>query len=135
MVQLIDTSVFIDLERRSLGLEALADALPDEPVALAAITARELLVGVHRADDATRRERRGAFVERLLGIVPVLPFDLEAARVHARLLADLLRNGNRVGAHDLIIAATALARDAVVWTGNVRDFGRIAGLRVEVPSF
>lgn len=132
---LIDTSVFIDLERRGLGLEALATALPDEPVALAAITASELLVGVHRAEDASRRERRSAFVERLLGLVPALPFDLEAARVHARLLADLQREGTPIGAHDLLIAATAIARGAAVWTGNLRDFGQVPGLEVRVPSF
>ena len=57
MAQLIDTSVFIALERQQLDLDVLARIFPDEPVALAAITASELLAGVHYAGTEERRKR------------------------------------------------------------------------------
>ena len=90
MARLIDSSVFIALERRGLRLGALAASLPDGRVALAGITASELLAVVHRADSPTRRLRREAFVEAILALVPVLPFDLRAARTHAQLWAGLV---------------------------------------------
>jgi tRNA(fMet)-specific endonuclease VapC len=46
---LIDTSVFIAAERGQLDLDTIITAHQGEPVALAAITASELLHGVHRA--------------------------------------------------------------------------------------
>jgi len=45
-----------------------------------------------------------------------------------------VRKGCTVCAHDLIIAATAIAFDCTVVTANRRDFGKIEGLRLEVTS-
>ena len=85
-------------------LPASAGLAPDEQVAVAAITASELLVGVQRAVTDEQRARREAFVEAILDRMPVLPFDLKSARVHARLVAQLEKGGFRIGAHDLLIA-------------------------------
>ena len=57
-------------------------------------------------------------------------FDLEIARLHARLAADLAAKGTPVGAHDLIIAATALSLDYRVATRDKRSFPKIPGLDV-----
>jgi len=123
---LIDTSIFVAMERRELST---AD-VPDDPVAISAVTASELLHGVHRADTAQRRGRREAFVETILEAVPVLPVDLSVARVHARIWADLRSRGATIGAHDLLIGATALAHQLTVATRNERHFRRIDGLSV-----
>jgi predicted nucleic acid-binding protein len=123
---LIDTGVLVDLERRAPT--APLDALDAEPVFISAITASELLHGVERAADEARRARRQAFVERVLDAVPVVAFDLDVARVHARIWARLLARGERIGAHDLIIAATALCRGLGVMTHNTREFARVEGL-------
>ena len=100
MGTLIDSSVLIAVERGKLDLAALPASLHDDDVGIAAITASELLHGVHRADSEARRSRREAFVEALLQRLPVLPFDLLAARIHARLWAGLRDRGASVGAHD-----------------------------------
>lgn len=128
MGTLIDSSILIAAERGALDLRRLPQAAGDQQVAIAAITASELLHGVHRADTPARRARREAFVEALLQELTVLPFDLVAARVHARLWADLLKSGGLVGAHDLLIAATALAAGMTVATRDPRSFPKIPGL-------
>src|ERR1700687_3071844 len=99
MGTLLDSSALIRLER-SGALLTLGD---DEEVAIAAITASELLHGVHRADPQ-RRAQREAFVEHVLRGLPVHPFSLETARVPARLWADLAATGHVIGPHDLILA-------------------------------
>lgn len=139
MGAVVDTTVFIDLERsisreqtRSAELigQRLMDCVgPDEEAALAAITASELLHGVHRAG-AKHRARREAFVESVLAALPVLDFDLLAARAHARLWAELAKAGSDVGAHDRIVAATAISLGWRVATANVRHFERVPGLDV-----
>ena len=125
---LIDSSVLIAWERDRLDLESrLADS-SEEDFAISAITASELLHGVHRAANAVQRRRREAFVEGLLARLPVISFDTVATRIHARLSAELASNGTAVGPHDLIIAATALTKGYIVTTRDERSFPRIPGL-------
>ncbi len=138
MGTVLDTTVFIELERAMRDLPAAhamtevaqrleAQLEEDENVGIAAITASELLHGVHRATDQ-HRGRREAFVEGVLAAFPTLSFDLLVARVHARLWAGLASSGTEVGAHDRLVAATAMATGWRVGTANVRHFNRIPGL-------
>lgn len=127
---LIDTSVLIAIERGQLDLDSLLAKQAEEDIALAAVTASELLHGVHRAGKAAHRARREAFVEHLLARLTVIPFDLVVARIHARIWARLAAKGVTVGAHDLLIAPTALASDFRVATRDERSFSRIPGLSI-----
>ena len=128
MGALIDSSVLIAAERGTLDLDSVLEDYGDVDFALASITASELLHGVHRADSEERRSNREAFVETLLSRLPVIAFDLVAARTHARLWAQLAAGGVTIGTHDLLIAATAIARGLGVVTRDERSFPRIQGL-------
>lgn len=130
MGTLIDSSILVAAERTRVGAQSLLLAHLDEEIAIAAVTASELLHGVHRAVTPGQRARREAFVEAFLSAVPVVPFDLLVARVHARLWADLAAKGSPVGDHDLQIGATALAIGFDVATRDQRSFPKMAGLRV-----
>lgn len=124
---ILDTTVLIDAERRSRRLDRLiAD---EDDVAIAAVTAAELLVGVELAD-AARRPARAAFVRSVLDTVPVEDYDLQVARLHAELLAHVRRSGRPRGAHDLIIAATAAARDRLVVSSDSAAFADLPGVPV-----
>jgi tRNA(fMet)-specific endonuclease VapC len=142
---LLDTTVFIDLERAVRRLQpdtAMAEVSgrlveqlgPDEQVGIAAITASELLHGVHRASPK-HRTRREAFVEAVLAAFPPQPFGLLAARAHARIWAELAGAGRDGRAHDRLVAATAITAGWRVGTANVRNFDRINGLAVVTISF
>ncbi len=125
----LDTSVFIHAERAGESVEFSRLAKYGD-VYISAVTVTELLVGMHRAKDTRRRAHRLAYVEAILAQVPVLAFGMEAARVHAEIFAGLLDRGKPIGAHDLIIAATAMAHGCAVATQNVGDFERVPGLDV-----
>jgi tRNA(fMet)-specific endonuclease VapC len=127
---MLDSSVLIAAERGGIRLEPFLNSLGDAPVGIAAVTASELLHGCHRAADPGIRARRLAFVDALLARVPVLPFGLAEARRHAELWAHLAREGAMIGAHDLLIGATALAHGHSLATLNTKEFGRVAGLRL-----
>ncbi|HEY7268447.1 MAG TPA: PIN domain-containing protein [Dehalococcoidia bacterium] len=136
MALLIDTSVLVKLERSGWKLEDLARQLGTiEPLSIAAISASELLFGVHRADTAARRRRRLASVEEILGNVPTLPFDLDVARVHSELWAGLVAMGRMIPAHDLLIAATAIAYDCDVVTADSTHFSNVPRLRVRIANW
>ncbi|MHB8491631.1 MAG: PIN domain-containing protein [Solirubrobacteraceae bacterium] len=140
MGTVLDTTVFIELERAMRDVPA-ARAVAEVParlesqlgeseeVGIAAITASELLHGVHRATDQYRATR-AAFVEAVLAAFPTLSFDLLVARVHARLWASLASSGVEVRAHDRLVAATALSAGWRVGTANVRHYKRVPGLEI-----
>jgi tRNA(fMet)-specific endonuclease VapC len=128
---LIDTSILIAFERGQLDVTARVAGREAEEAFLSVISASELLHGAHRAADPAVRARRLAFVEAILARFPVLEIDLEVARAHAALWADLAQRGEMIGGHDAWIAATCIARDLTLITGNTREFKRVPGLRVE----
>lgn len=127
MAVLIDTTVLIDAERRG---QALDDVIGDQERGISAITASELLHGVHRAKDGAVRTRRSAFVEHVISAMEPLPITTAIARAHAAVWAELEKDGDLIGAHDLWIAATALSHGMEVATANVKDFERVPGLTV-----
>jgi tRNA(fMet)-specific endonuclease VapC len=129
---ILDSTSLVAAERRG---DRLAGILAeDDDVAIAALTAAELLVGVELAG-ARQRERRQAFVEDVLSVLPVETYDLEVARAHAALLAHTRRSGRPRGYHDLIIAATAVARRRSVVSDDVAGFEDLPGVGlVSLPS-
>jgi tRNA(fMet)-specific endonuclease VapC len=131
MAALIDSSVLIAAERGHLEIDVIAARFAEEDVALSAVTASELLHGLYRARTAAQRHRRQAFVEGLLAQLPVIPFDLTVARVHASLWADLSARGVAIGERDLMIGATAISKGYSIATRDERSFSKIPGLKVQ----
>lgn len=124
---ILDSSVLV-AGHRGAGLPGLV-AEDEEDVAIAAVTVAELRAGAHRGDP-TRAEQRGRWLDGLLTFLDVEPYDVRVAEVHARLLAEMAERGTPKGAHDLMIAATAIATDRVLVTFDQRNVDGIAGLRV-----
>lgn len=124
---ILDTTILVASERDATAVDSLVG--DDDDVAIAAITAAELLVGVELAD-RRRRPARASFVEELLSTLPVEDYGLATARVHARLLAASRRAGTPRGAHDLLIAATAIHTGRVVVTADARGFADLPDLVV-----
>jgi tRNA(fMet)-specific endonuclease VapC len=129
---LIDSSVFIAAERGHLptGTMLAFTNFAGGEYLMAAITASELLHGIYRAKTEQQRLARTADVENILSNLILIPFDLAVARVHAQLDASLRATGNKVGANDLAIAATALTHGHDVMTKDLRSFPRVPGLKV-----
>jgi tRNA(fMet)-specific endonuclease VapC len=130
MATLIDSSVLIAAERGALEIRDFFRRNADEDFALSAVTAAELLHGIYRARNAAQRIRRQAFIDTMMEILPVVPFDLRDARVYAAVWAELALAGTQIAERDLMIGATALARDYRVATLDSRSFPRIPGLKV-----
>jgi len=131
MGALIDADVLIAHERKRLPLADLVRGREQETMGISVITASELLHGYWRATDPDVRERRRLFVEGVLRDMPVLPIDLEIARVHAKVSAELAAHGQMIGAHDAWVAATCLVQNWTLVTRNEGEFRRVPGLKVE----
>lgn len=71
-------------------------------------------------------------MEEVLATLPIEVYTLSTARAHGRLLADVRRSGRPRGAHDLIIAATAISSDRIVLTADAPGFEDLAEVQVRV---
>ena len=123
----LDTNTVIDYFRgRGKVAEHLLAVAPRE-IALPAIVAYEVWVGVLGSQNT---KRRAAQYEQFLAVVEVIPFDAPVSRRAAQVRHALERRGESIGPLDVVIAGTALACGAPLVNRNVKEFGRIAGLEV-----
>jgi predicted nucleic acid-binding protein len=128
---IIDTSVWVDVERGRLAPADVAAVTGEEPVYVAPPVLAELEYGIHRADTAGQRHRRTAAVARIKR-KPCLIIDAETGLTFGRLAADLNSKG-RPSAHkvqDLWLAALAVQHDLKILTGTAKDFEGIPGLTI-----
>ncbi|MEW6688547.1 MAG: type II toxin-antitoxin system VapC family toxin [Pseudomonadota bacterium] len=123
----LDTNVVLDYLRERGKVAANLLAVPPGQIALPAVAAYEIWVGVLGSQNPTRRR---AQYEEFLSMVPVLDFDAQIAEKAAELRHAMERKGEAIGPLDTLIAGTALARNASLVTRNVREFGRVPRLDV-----
>jgi tRNA(fMet)-specific endonuclease VapC len=125
-VTLLDTNTLIYYLK---GLESVVSRLqkasPRE-VAIPSVVAYEIEYGTLK----TRSPHRRGVVSGLLAGFAQVPFDHEAARHAARIRVELETQGLIIGPMDLLIAGTAVSRDAVLATNNTKEFSRVKGLRL-----
>jgi len=125
---LLDTGVLIGLERGSLSPSVLA---ADDDLCLPMIVVAECELGVALADPQHGPRMRD-FLDAILAVVPVLPYDEEIVAAHVELLAWTHRHGSPRGQHDLVVAATAVATGRTLLTLDRKArFDELPGLQVD----
>ena len=126
---LLDTNASIRVLNGSSGplIARLRSHAPSE-IRLSSITRAELLYGARRSARVAQNLRLlAAFFAPLVS----LPFDDECAEEYGALRASLAATGRPIGPNDLLIASTAVAHDLTLVTHNLREFSRIAGLKIK----
>lgn len=128
---LLDSNICVYLINRRPGHERLLqrfDRRDYGELLVSAITLAELEFGVAKsARGAQNRSRLELFLARF----EIVPFDARAAVSYGTVRAALENKGTPIGPLDTEIAAHAIALDATLVTNNVREFSRVAGLKVE----
>jgi len=128
---ILDTSIWVDIERGKLAPADVASVTGDEPVYLVPPVIAELEYGVHRARASAQRNKRASALARIRR-KPCLSIDRDTGEVFGRLAADLDSSGkpSKHRVQDVWIAAIAIQHNLGVLTQNEKDFAGIAGLQV-----
>lgn len=126
---MLDTdTVSYFIRGRTPSLDARMAAVSAKHLCISAVTWGELLFGLKLKEGANRLAQ---LVDQFRLRVRCLPWD-EAAAIHfASIAANLHHAGTPIGSMDAMIAAHAMAANAVLVSNNTRHFSRVAGLRVE----
>ena len=125
----LDSSICINCLRGKTPLvKTVLQKLDPLQIKIPSMVMAELLHGAEKSAD---RDRNRNLVSLFLAPFEVVAFDGRSADTYAHIRSELERQGKVIGFNDMIIAATAMAHDGAVVSGNIKDFSRIAGLRVE----
>ena len=131
----LDSSAAIRAERNQQSIPEFIEAILHThgplDLSLSPVTVAEVH-GIYRAKTQQAAQRRRAFVEELVNLVPVHPVTRETAWLVGQIEGEEAAKGNVLPFNDLMIAAAALEQSYAVLTGNLRHFQKIPGL-VVVP--
>jgi len=125
---LLDTNICIALiKRKPEKVLRQLSVLSVGDIGLSAVTLAELQYGVGKS--VYKEKNQQALKEFLIPLV-VADFDAEAAVVYGQVRSDLEKRGTPIGSLDTLIGAHAVSLDLTLVTNNLREFRRIAGLKV-----
>ena len=127
----LDTNIIIGVmtKRRPFAMQRLQAELDRRTrLLIPAVVLYELRYG---ADKSALPERNHARLDDFLTAeFEVMPFDEADAAQASLIRAHLEKRGAPIGPYDILIAAQARVRNAVLVTSNRRGFGRVPGLMV-----
>ncbi|MCC6162777.1 MAG: PIN domain-containing protein [Acidobacteria bacterium] len=130
---LIDTSLWVAVERGTIGAADIHAITGHDPVYLSPVNVAEIRFGLDLMPSGPRKQKAAAALRRLLR-KPQLRITLETASTFGTLAAAIRKSGKApdVRINDLWLAAQAIQRDLGLLTTNRKDFADIPGLRMVV---
>ena len=129
MIKLLDTNACIQLwQRKNLTVRKHFAQFSPADIALCSVVKAELMFGALRSE---QKESNLQLLQKLFAPLHSFEFEDNAAEHYAQIRAELIVQGNLIGANDLIIAAIARANKATLITHNVAEFERVQDLLIE----
>lgn len=101
---------------------------PPGQIFIPSVVMAELLFGAAKSKQKKDNLEK---VERFLDPFEIKMFDDSAAYVYAKIRHDLEKEGSVIGPNDLLIASIVKTNKGVIITGNIREFSRIKGLKIQ----
>jgi tRNA(fMet)-specific endonuclease VapC len=124
----LDTNTISHYFRGDPKVVGHMQAIRPSELGVPAIVEYELRYGLLQLPSPAGSQRLEALAQ-LLAPMQRLPFDSQCASHAARIRADLEHLGTPIGAHDILIAATAFRHQIPLVTRNTREFSRVRGLQ------
>ena len=123
---ILDTDISSHLIRGDHGTVTKKFSELYDSCAISSITAAELQYGARKRNNKQLTQKVKAFCD----LVEIIPWDEDAAKAYAKLRVELETSGTPIGNMDMLIAASALARKAVLVTDNTEHFSRVKDLKL-----
>ncbi|MBK8337453.1 MAG: PIN domain-containing protein [Sterolibacteriaceae bacterium] len=128
MRYLLDTNIFIAALKAHPAVRSRLESTTASALILSPVVLGELETGIEKS---SRPEHNRERLSRVVDRIEIAVIDAAVSHAYASIRSDLERKGTPIGANDLWIAAQALSLGATLVTDNVREFGRVRGLRFE----
>ncbi len=127
MKYLLDTNICVHFFRGKFNLIDKLESAGLENCAISEITLAELVFG---AENSLNPQKNYELIEKLTKIVTILPI-YDAIKIYGKEKARLRRSGSMISDFDLLIGCTAVEKNLIIVTENIREFERISNIRIE----
>ena len=126
---LLDTNICIYMiKNRPESVKKKFETFSIGEVCISSVTVSELVYGAYKSQ---KIEQNLKTLEKFFLPLDIVDFDYKASFEYGKIRADLEKRGRVIGQLDMQIAGVALANDMTVMTNNIKEFERVAGLKVE----
>ncbi|MBU2555652.1 MAG: type II toxin-antitoxin system VapC family toxin [Bacteroidetes bacterium] len=127
MKYLLDSNICIHFFRGKYGVVDRLEEVGLNQCAISEITLAELVYG---AENSSNPAKNLALIEQFAGQVSILPI-LDSIYFYGKEKARLRSNGTMISDFDLLIGSTAVEKDLIMVTENIREFERISHIKFE----
>ena len=127
MKYLLDTNICVHFLRGNYGLVEKFQKIGTENFAISEITFAELVFG---AENSVNPKKNLKLIEVFTNQILILPI-FNAIYLYGKEKARLRSIGLTVSDFDLLIGCTAVEKDLIMVTENLKEFKRISGIQIE----
>ncbi len=127
MKYLLDTNICIHFLRGKYGLYDKIEQVGFQNCAISEITLAELIYG---AENSEHPQKNHKLVNELTKGLPIIPI-FEAIHRYGSEKARLRQSGIMISDFDLLIGCTAVEYEMIMVTENIKEFTRIAEIKIE----
>lgn len=127
MKYLLDSNICIHFFRGKFGIIDKLNSVRLSNCAISEITLAELVFGAENSDNP---EKNNDIVEQFINQLTILPI-FDSIRIYGKEKTRLRKDGKMISDFDLLIGCTAVEKELIMVTENVREFERISGIRIE----
>lgn len=131
MTYFLDTSVIIDILRKKDKVMAFVSSHLNDMLITSSICEMETASGIYRGEKERIDQRRLEAENIFSSFYEVVSFDSQQAYIAGRIKAELSRRGELIDDLDILIASSAIIKQATLITANTRHFRRIKELQVK----
>ena len=128
---LLDTNIISELIQPEPNWNILKQfELLQNELSISSVVWHELRFGWLKMPDSKRKQAIGIFIHDVVSLLPILPYDSQAARIHAEIRIAAQKSGQTLPVADGQIAAIAMSQGLSLVTRNTKDFEAIVGIRL-----
>lgn len=127
MEYLLDTNICIHFFRGKFGVIDKLNSVRLRNCAISEITLAELVYGAENSDNP---EKNYGIIEKFINQLTIIPI-LDSVRIYGKEKSRLRKTGKMISDFDLLIGCTAVEKDLILVTENVKEFKRISNLKIE----
>ena len=128
---LLDTNIISELIKPEPNLNVLQQfELLQNELSISSVVWHELRFGWLKMPDSKRKQAIGIFIHDVVSLLPIVPYDSQAARIHAEIRVEAQKSGQTLPFADGQIAAIAMSQGLSLVTRNTKDFEAIVGIRL-----
>ena len=127
MKYLIDSNICIHFFRGKYNIIDKLNSVELKNCAISEITLAELVFGAEKSDNPDKNHK---IIEQFISQITILPI-LDAIPLYGKEKARLQKVGKMISDFDLLIACTAVEKDMVMVTENIKEFERVSKIKIE----